>query len=136
MLEAFQKLKQMLKMKFALTLINEILWKYKKQNFGFSSSLGQKCSHWNHPERHLKNCEIRLCTITPQGNIIKTKINFQPVRFRWVVCAKHKHRCFPESLPESRRPRLRKIKFSYHHRQNTDKEPTVYSCKQNIIYLR
>lgn len=48
----------------------------------------------------------------PQGNITKTKINLQPERFRWTLCTKHKHRCFLESLPESRHPRLKKKKNS------------------------
>lgn len=79
---------------------------------------------------------VRLHTVLLRETLLKQKKNLQPVIFRWTVCAKHKHRCLPESLPESRHPRLTKIKFSYHHRQNTDKEPTAYSSKPNIIYLR
>lgn len=94
--------------------------------------VGQKWPHWN----HLTKLWNQIVYYTPRGNIIKTKINLQPVRFRWTVCTKHKHGCLLESLPESRHPRLRKIKFSYHHRQNTDKEPTAYSNKPCIIYLR
>lgn len=120
-------------MKAALTIISKISWKYVKLSFCFSSC------HWTKVKPTwgtVPKLEIRLHTVLLRETLLKQKKNLQPVRFRWTASAKHKHRCLPESLPESRHPRLTKIKFSYHHRQNTDKEPTVYSCKPNIIYLR
>lgn len=78
----------------------------------------------------------QIMCYAPQGNITETKINLQPERFRWTLCTKHKHRCFLESLPESRHPRLKKKKISFNHRQNTDKELPVCFHKSNTIYLR
>lgn len=81
-------------------------------------------------------CKVLSSELYSQENIIKTKINLQTERFRWTLCIKHKHIHFLEWLPESRCLRLTKIKFSYQHSLNTDKEPTVCSHKSNNRYLR
>lgn len=67
-------------------------------------------------------------------NIIKSKINLQTERFRWTLC-KEKH-TFSWVTARVQTPQINKIKFSYQHSQNTDKEPTVYSHKSNNRHLR
>lgn len=67
-------------------------------------------------------------------NIIKSKINLQTERFRWTLC-KEKH-TFSWVTARVQTPQINKIKFSYQHSQNADKEPTVYSHKSNNRHLR
>lgn len=67
-------------------------------------------------------------------NIIKSKINLQTERFRWTLC-KEKH-TFSWVTARVQTPQINKIKFSYQHSQNADKEPSVYSHKSNNRHLR